>query len=380
MGTLAKLNRCFGLKRFSSLVGFVCCCIQPIGALKADYGPEERPEKRPENTPAKRSEKKLVLIHSYDETFRFTGLEDMGIVKAVDRYGSPEHWTITRFYLDSKRRPEPAHIRQNAEEVKRALLKLKPDAIILTDDDAFSTLYLFLRSLKIPISFAGINGRLEDYGYRNGDRNVSGTLESYNIPAAVKVAMKLRPTADSVLITSEPDLTGRALLSDFKTQILNDDALQKAHLKVETSIGTQYEQLQNRLRRVDPDKTIVILAAYFTQRDRNGRYISREEANHWVMENTRFIDIGHVSFQMAEGRLLGFGFSAEEMGYYAARILFNSIHSGEDLGLIPVRQQLPLQLVVNFERAKRLDLQFPFELLSYVQDSQRMYEGTELAP
>lgn len=113
------------------------------------------------NKQGEQSFKTVLLIHSYSSDYEWTAGVDEGIIKALEEnFGKNGNWKVSRIYLDSKRIVEPTEVQKNLEKAKATILAVKPDAVILTDDFAFKHLFRFLRDLKIPVSFAGINGSL----------------------------------------------------------------------------------------------------------------------------------------------------------------------------------------------------------------------------
>lgn len=322
-----------------------------------------------------RAEKILVIIHSYALDYEWTAGQDQGITKAlVDHYGKNHDWKIERFFLDSKKL-SPDQIDQKIHEIKKYLSKIKPSAAILTDDLAFRLFFRRLRDMDIPVSFSGINGRLQDYGYRQGEKGITGSLERYNIVTPIKILKKLRPSIRNILLVADDSITGKAVFFDFKSQIKNDPSLKELGiLKLSEFLDSSYERLQSRLESVNPVTDGVVFAAIYSFRDKFGKAVSYKEINEWLTHQTDFLDVGASMLNVKLGRLISLASSEEEMGYYTANSLFKGLKSGKDINEIPIRQHLPLQLTINHARAGKLGVTFPYEILVYAGNSGILYK------
>lgn len=310
----------------------------------------------------------LLIIHSYSPDFEFTRNEDKGIMKAFNRHlALTNNWSIERFYFHGKTKKSAMEVKESIRKAKDLIQSIKPDAVILTDDLAFKSLYRFVKNQGIPLSFSGINGNIRDYGYVEGESGITGSIERYNVPAVVKIMKRLRTTINSILIISDENITGKALLRQFMNQIKSNHSLKEMGIhSVKGFAGASFEALKRRLLSVNPKRTGVIVLASYSYRNENGTPISYDKINNWIFENTNFIDMGLIAFHMdKKGRLFGLASSAEEMGNYSATLLFKAILAKKDPSTYGIREQLPLNLYLNHDRAKKLGITFPFEILSY---------------
>jgi hypothetical protein len=144
--------------------------------------------------------KKLLVVHSYSYDFEFTKRVDDGIVEALRKYNTNDEWTIERIFLHGKKVTDPKKSNTIIAKAKKKILTHLPDAAILTDDLAFKSFFRLLKNYKVPLSFSGINGDIESYGYKFGESGIAGTLESYNMAAVVRIVLKLRPSIKNILI------------------------------------------------------------------------------------------------------------------------------------------------------------------------------------
>ncbi|MBT7308138.1 MAG: hypothetical protein HN842_07960 [Gammaproteobacteria bacterium] len=124
------------------------------GVVEAEPGPEPQGE-------SESIEKRCLLVYSYHIGYAWNDGIDRGATRTLG-----DACTIRRYYMDSKRNPDPEFIRAQVAEVLQIIHHWKPDVIIAADDNASK--YLVVPHLKedpTPVVFCGVNWSIEEYGY-----------------------------------------------------------------------------------------------------------------------------------------------------------------------------------------------------------------------
>ena len=104
---------------------------------------------------------KCLLLYSYHVGYAWNDAVDYGATQTLG-----ESCTIRRFFLDSKRNPDPSYVRTKALEVKRLIDRSSPDVIIAVDDNVSKYVVVpHLKEGKIPVIFCGVNWTTDEYGY-----------------------------------------------------------------------------------------------------------------------------------------------------------------------------------------------------------------------
>ena len=325
--------------------------------------------------------KNIVVIHSYSMDYEWTAGEDDGIKKAVKQYEVKYSTEINvrRFFLEGKKNKELSErIHNRVTEVKEYIVANQLDGAILTDDLAFSVFYLFLSKLNIPMTFCGINGKIEQYGYKKGDHNITGTLERYNLIPTLKIISQLRPTIDTVIFIGDTSLTTDVLFNDLKNQNIKEKLDTTPIKKIKYFSNEYIDQLQDFLLGLDPARNAVVYIAPYTYTDREGNHVNYREVDKWASAHTKIIDAGITNYQVKNGRLLSLASNQVESGYYAAIGLLKGFESGSDLSAYKIRQYLPLKLILNKSRAHDLKLDIPFSLFAYSYDSQKLFDTFDI--
>lgn len=313
--------------------------------------------------------RRFLILHSYSKDFAFTQQVHQGILGSLENEKrAGRNWQVRAFYMDGKRKNSAQEVSEAKAEGLSLIDSFKPHAIMTTDDLAFKTFYPEIKKRGIPLTFSGINGKLSEYGYQEGESGVTGSLESFNIPAVVKMMKRLRPSLEEFIIISDNNITGKALSNYFKEQISEDKQL--ARVELTQVYGPSYPRLKHRLKQADPQKTGIVVAAAYSFKE-GDRFVSYEEIDLWISENTRLIDSGIIAFHMKgkAGRLLGLAASATEMGAYSSRLIFEAFEKNIDPAQLRVRRYLPLEVRINKERAKKLNIEIPIEILSYAKSA-----------
>lgn len=320
--------------------------------------------------------KKIYVVHSYSMDYEWTAGEDDGIVRAVNQFQDSleQEINVERFFLEGKKNKEsPELIDQKIKFVKKQIQESKPDGVILTDDLAVSLFYTYLLEREIPFTFCGVNGVLEKYGYKPGDQKVTGTLERYNLIPTLKIIAGLRPTVDTVTFIGDISLTTDVLFGDLKRQSIQSQLTGTNIQNVEYFAKEYFDELQEFLLSLDPQKNAIVYMAPYTYTDRKGNHVNYRQVDAWASEHTRIIDAGITNYQVKNGRLMSLASNQVESGYFAANGLLQGLSSSTDLSKQEIRQYLPLQLILNSDRAKNLDIEIPFHLLSYSYESKKLF-------
>ncbi|MBT3473846.1 MAG: hypothetical protein HN454_13600, partial [Gammaproteobacteria bacterium] len=74
---------------------------------------------------------RCLLLYSYHVGYAWNDGVDEGATRTL-----ADQCTIRRFYLDSKRNPDPKTIRSKVDEVMGVVMAWQPDVMIAVDDNA----------------------------------------------------------------------------------------------------------------------------------------------------------------------------------------------------------------------------------------------------
>lgn len=123
-------------------------------------------------------------IMSYHKGYEWNDGIEAGVEKTL-----ANHCQLKKFYMDTKRNKDVAFISRKASEAKAVIEDLKPDVVIVSDDNASRYLVEpYYRDKDIPFVFCGINWSAEVYGYPY--RNATGMVEVAPVEPLLDVIKK----------------------------------------------------------------------------------------------------------------------------------------------------------------------------------------------
>jgi ABC-type uncharacterized transport system substrate-binding protein len=132
---------------------------------------------------------------------------------------------IKRFFMDTKRNPDPEFSRKMGRKAFALLQSLKPDVVIASDDNA-SRYFVkpYLKNSKVPVVFCGVNWSVDEYGYPF--KNATGMVE----------VAPIIPTLKEIKRTINQSTKGLYLSSDVPTEHKDFSRFKKRFAKEGTDI------------------------------------------------------------------------------------------------------------------------------------------------
>jgi len=303
----------------------------------------------------------VLIINSYENEYEWTALQEKGF---LEQFSSSSNEAVKRFYLHGKDKNEEI-TNKNIQDIHKYIQNNKISGVYLTDDLSMKHFYRYFSSNKIPLVFSGINGELSEYG-KNLGKSVAGSLERYNFVPVIRIIQKVKPSIKNILHITDNNLTGDIL---EKSVMSNLEPVKKSGVKLQQFKSNSYEALKKILISQDPDTTAVIISAYYSYQDRNGKRVKYKKIDKWIRDNTRLIDVGVALFHSS--RLLSLALSADENGRYAASELTGMMKGKKG----EIRTYPPLQLTINKERSKYLNISFPYDILVYSKNNEFMTQN-----
>lgn len=139
--------------------------------------------------PVHAEEKKCLHVGAYHDGYAWQTMIDGGVDDVLRG-----KCVVKRFYMDTKREPQPEAIQRKALEAKALIESWKPDVVIASDDNASRYLVKpYFKDAALPFVFCGVNWRVDEYGYPYA--NVTGMTEVAPIKQAIQQIQRIRPNA-----------------------------------------------------------------------------------------------------------------------------------------------------------------------------------------
>lgn len=253
-------------------------------------------------------------------------------------------------YLDTKRNPAPAFGEQRAREVFARIQSLKPDVIILSDDNASRYLAQpYLKQGDIPLVFCGINWEGTAYGYPW--ENATGMLEIAPVTALLKDVARLADTSRH----------GLYLSSSVYTETIDARHYQRAFALQGVNLAIQLVDNQAQWN-----------SAYIQAQQEGLDFIllgNNAGINDWDPHTAREVAFEHASALtltnyewMMPYAMLGKVKLPEEQGSWAAQVAAE-ILAGTNPALIPVVSNRNWRSYVNPRLLQQAGIEAPADLI-----------------
>jgi len=265
---------------------------------------------------------------------------------------------LVKLWMDTKRANDRASIARAVAAVVAEVERLRPDVVLLGDDNAANYVGSYFLDTRLPLVFWGVNGdptkyRLIDSLERPG-HNVTGVYQAGYLREGVEWLRRLLPEVQRLAVLSDDSPTSRAKAK----QLERLGAAGELPVQViEVVVTNSYETWKARALDLAPAVDAFFVLNHNTLRDRDGRVVDQLEAGAWYLEHVRKPDIGQERQFVVEGILCAVDDSGFKQGYEAVRVAHRIVAGGEQPSEIAVYAPTRGEFVVNLERARMLGLE-----------------------
>ncbi len=314
--------------------------------------------------------KKVFIVHSYsrDNICGYPQHQGVEEVLAENGFKVGENLVLSVYAMETKKKNNTPELVKN--EGERALLeinKVKPDVVVVLDDNAFRTVGLALVDKDTSVVYSGMNGQPEDYDriakwLESRDRpghNITGVYEKLLVLDAFRVQKMIVPDLKKVLFVSDNSPTGKAVQKQFVAETSG----RNTGVDIEMHITDSWEEYKAIIQQVDNGSEVgAIYPAATKLKDKDGKFHATEEIIRWTVENSRTPGIP-LNYSFARlGMLGGAGVDFISMGRQAGEMVAK-ILKGTPAGEIPIEDARRYALVFNLKRARDLGLEIPNDML-----------------
>ncbi|RMF15965.1 MAG: sugar ABC transporter [Gammaproteobacteria bacterium] len=273
--------------------------------------------------------KTVLLIESYHADYPW----DASYVKGIEEtFGGK--YTLERFQMDTKRIPKD-QFGKKAEEAWAKFQAVKPDLVMLGDDNALKFLGQRINDTGTPVVFLGINSNPRDAGV-DKMKNVVGVLERPLFKRSISELDKvMKGQLKRMLVLFDSGTTSQAAVKEaFGGRSSMKVGKTQLDLKL---IGNIDEWKQAVLDSQKNGYDALIIGLYHTITDAGGTHVPAGDVLKWTSENTPLPPFAFWDFAVgadkAAGGLVLFG---ESQGQAAAQIA-DQILRGTPVGSINPR-------------------------------------------
>lgn len=262
---------------------------------------------------------KLLIISSYHPDYAWDISYNQGVLSQLKG-----HHEISRFYLDTKRLPRE-RFDQQAADALAFYHKVRPDWVLLSDDNAINYLAHPIADAGTPVVFLGMN---ENPRHKEllGRKNVTGVLERPLLKRNIQEMSRMMGGLDKVLVLFDSSDVSLASVDDeFRTQT----NLNIGQTQVTIELIGNYPLWQKRLQESkEQGYQAIFIGLYHTLTDAQGRHVSENEVLDWSNHHAPLPLFCFWEFTVGQGKAAGgLVLDGREQGMMAAGLL-NAIMDG----------------------------------------------------
>lgn len=288
------------------------------------------------------AEQVVVWVDSYNAGYEWSDGVEAGIRSVLNPAGV--RLVVKR--LDAKRNPAEAAVRKAAQAALEAIYRIRPGAVIASDDAAQEFLVVpFLKDTPQPVVFCGVNWDAAMYGYPAP--NVTGMVEVEAVPEMV--AHFTRDAKGSRIgYISGKTATDLKITETFNAAVFDG--------RMKTYFAETFEQFKTLFLRAQNETDMLFV--------RNYAGIAGWDpvaAEAFLLNNTR-VPTGSHLLHMNRYVVYTMGKVPQEQGEWAAHAALRVLSGGRP-GDIPLARNQRARLVVNLKMAKAAGITLPVAVL-----------------
>ena len=272
--------------------------------------------------------KKILIIGSYHKEFQFQQDYIDGIKNTLGK-----KYDYYEFFLNTKKVPESEFVAMS-DKAFDYYKEIKPDLVVLGDDNALKLLKDRFILEKIPVVFLGINANIRKY-FKQRPNNFTGVLERPFYQRNIAFVKEVVPYLKEILIISDDSETSKTILQEsfqgkFTTKLLN--------MNITIRLTNSYETWKEIVEKESPKYGAVILGLYATVKDNKDKYIDENYLIDWTSKNVQKPLFGTWSFSVGEGKTIGgLVLSGTDQGVEAGKIIEKILEKGQKpISIFPV--------------------------------------------
>lgn len=260
---------------------------------------------------ANSAEKSILVIESYHAEHEWDRSYIAGLQESLGR-----GYQLHSFQMDTKRLPPHTHA-MRAEAAWDTYKKMRPDLVVLGDDNALRLLGPRFAHTATPVVYLGINRNPRDYGVVNAD-NITGVLER---PLLKRSVLLLNEIIDvkRVLVLFDTSTTSKAVKSEY---FYNQTSMKIRNVEVDVVCLSSFEQWQKIVSNAkQKGYDALVVGLYHTLVDSLGQYVDADRVVKWTSANTSIPPFGFWDFSVGKHKTIGgYVLYGKEQGLLAGQL------------------------------------------------------------
>lgn len=284
--------------------------------------------------------KRLLILHSYNSSYSWTNNVQNGIESIFNNIDYKIHVE----YMDTKRYSKVEHFQNLVPIYKSKYKNTKFDAIIVSDNNAFSFLKFYRKEIfkNVPTIFCGIN-YLKPTD-TEGQKDITGLSEEADVLKNFQLIKKIHPQNKDVYIVIDTTTTGNIAYNEVQKTL---KIMPKDGVKYHIVRGHTLDEVEEILK----DKNGVVLLTVFFK-DHKGTSYEYFELIKRLDKNIKMPLYGLWDINFGNGLIGGFLTSGFFQGKEAAKMA-KKVLNGENINSIDIVYKSPNKYMFDAKQLKK---------------------------
>lgn len=317
--------------------------------------------------------KRLFIVHSYEDGHICGQPQHEGALKALAEAGwqKGENLEVGVYHMDTKRKNNtPELIDRQAARALDEIEKFNPDVVLTVDDNAFRKIALPASGSSINYVFSGLNGQPETYDGQNRfmknrsepGENITGVYEKLYIREAIQVLSNIHDL-ETVMMLGDQSPTGKAISKQVELELLPNPNLKALPCKTVQRTIESWEDFTSTIKSINEDPEIgAFYLGTLLLKDKRGKTYTAPDIIEYTILHSKKPAIGlnyaFIKLGLYGGATVDFFAMGQLAGKKIARIF-----AGEKTGSLSIDDAPRVALVFNLERAEKLGMVVPPDVL-----------------
>lgn len=240
---------------------------------------------------------KILIIESYHSEFSWDISYTQGIRSVLK-----DNFDLHYFQMDTKRIPQSAY-QEKADRAWDLFLQIKPDLVMLGDDNAVQYLSTRFSKTTTPVIYLGLNNNPRNYNIHQS-KNISGVLERPLLKRAIPAISQILPDkVNRVLVMFDNSAISQTILQEYFS---NNAQSMISGIKVDIKrIGKWSDWQKTVLSAADDNYDALFIGLFHTINDNNGNHVSEEKVITWSSKNTPIPPFGFWDYSIGQDKNIG---------------------------------------------------------------------------
>ncbi|MFH2137491.1 MAG: ABC transporter substrate binding protein [Candidatus Omnitrophota bacterium] len=315
---------------------------------------------------AQEQPKKTVFIaNSYNpENFEWTKNLTEGIISGLKNTGliMGKDYNIISDTMDALINVSSESRAKEAARILSRIKEVKPDIVLVTDDDALQ--WIGLKIDNLPVVFNGVNENPTVYlsdihldSLKRPGHNVTGVYQTVYVEESINVLKRIKPDVKTFAVITDKSTTGTAVLG-FMHILRNTFSLEWK----DTLVSNSFPEWQKKINEWQGKVDAIALISANSVADKNGDNIHYSEIIAWIAKNSKLPDFAFWALYVQEGMMCSSADSDIKQGVYAG-VMAGKILQGANPAEMPIVTPTSGTVTINGKRVKKLGLFVPFDMM-----------------